>query len=252
MTTRAKAAPATPPFPTVTEASHGLALAVRLAGVGSGAQGWGPKILSAKWLETIMRPCVALPGGTKSTPPDKTLSAAPGGRAAHPDCRVARHRGPTRARPTAPAKTKITASHACTQSGWLPGWLPGRFPVIELGGGKGSAYPCRKTGTSACRPVTRAEPDFVRVDLNSRRTNPAVLNRRSEIVRANYNAPACHATRPRGALIKPLAAHPDRGRCLAADPPGASGTPARGAGPGESRPGGRSGFHAVSGPPRLP
>lgn len=121
MTTRAKATPAIPPFPTVTEASHDLAGPLGPLESAPALKGGARRILSAKWLETITRPSVALPGGTKSTPPDKTLSAAPGRRAADPDCRVARHRGPNRARPTAPAKTKITTSHACTQSGWLPG-----------------------------------------------------------------------------------------------------------------------------------
>jgi hypothetical protein len=48
--------------------ASGLALTVRPAGSAevSGAQGWVPKILSAKRLETIMRHCVALPWGTKT------------------------------------------------------------------------------------------------------------------------------------------------------------------------------------------
>jgi hypothetical protein len=36
--------------------------------------------------------------------------------------------------------------------------------------------------------------------------------RRSVIVRANYNVPACRARRPRGALTEPVVAHLDRGQ----------------------------------------
>ena len=73
-----------------------------------------------------------------------------------------------------------------------------------------STHSPSRTGGHAAVPQIRficAQPSTRSAQLTT------AHSRRSVIVRADYNVPACHATRPRRALIKPIVAHPDRGRC---------------------------------------